>query len=76
MCLVTLHPGAESSLTLGLSRNAVGQGRWLTWDVGGKQHKFESLTHPRDLSKPLGCLQARFGGKDEALYLTSQLILL
>lgn len=44
MCLVTLHPGADSSLPLGLSRNAVdGQGRRLTWDVGGRQHRFESL---------------------------------
>lgn len=72
MCLVTRHPGAESSLPLGLSRNAVdGQGRWLTWDVGGRQHKFESLAHPRYLSKPLGYLQAGFGGKDDALFTIS-----
>lgn len=71
MCLVTLHPGAESSLPLGLSRNAVdGQGRRLTWDVGGRQHRIENLAHPRYPSKPLGCLQAGFGGKGEALYLT------
>lgn len=29
-----------------------------------------SLAHPRYPSKPLGCSQAGFGGKGEALYLT------
>lgn len=43
---MTLHPGTESSLSFGLSRNAVdGQGKRLTWDVGGRQHWFESLLH-------------------------------
>lgn len=75
MWLVTLHPGAESSLPLGVSRNAVdGQGRRLTWDVGGRQHRFESLLHiPGTCLNPWAVYRLVLVG---LFYLTSQLALL